>query len=80
MSASTAQTTFWVYAALMGVSLSSIFLVYTGGSIDGDWNDRSRDSCLSLAAPNCSLTELRIDSAVACNGGQPRKRVQAAME
>jgi hypothetical protein len=33
MSASTAQTTFWVYAALMGVSLSSIFLVYTGGSI-----------------------------------------------
>ncbi|GGF00701.1 Bax inhibitor-1/YccA family protein [Stappia taiwanensis] len=33
MSASTAQTTFWAYAALMGVSLSSIFLVYTGGSI-----------------------------------------------
>ena len=33
MSASTAQTTFWIYAALMGVSLSSIFLVYTGGSI-----------------------------------------------
>lgn len=33
MSASTAQTTFWVYAALMGLSLSSIFLVYTGGSI-----------------------------------------------
>jgi len=33
MSASTAQTTFWVYAALMGVSLSSIFLVFTGGSI-----------------------------------------------
>ncbi|WP_439530268.1 Bax inhibitor-1/YccA family protein [Pannonibacter sp.] len=33
MSASTAQITFWVYAALMGVSLSSIFLVYTGGSI-----------------------------------------------
>lgn len=33
MSASTAQMTFWVYAALMGVSLSSIFLVYTGASI-----------------------------------------------
>ncbi|ADZ68875.1 Bax inhibitor-1/YccA family protein [Polymorphum gilvum] len=33
MSASAAQTTFWIYAALMGASLSSIFLVYTGGSI-----------------------------------------------
>lgn len=33
MSASTAQVSFWVYAALMGASLSSIFLVYTGGSI-----------------------------------------------
>jgi FtsH-binding integral membrane protein len=33
MSASAAQTTFWVYAAIMGVSLSSIFLVFTGGSI-----------------------------------------------
>ncbi len=33
MSASTAQTTFWIYAALMGLSLSSIFLVYTGNSI-----------------------------------------------
>ncbi|WP_310621828.1 Bax inhibitor-1/YccA family protein [Flexibacterium corallicola] len=33
MSASSAQTTFWVYAALMGVSLSSIFMVYTGNSI-----------------------------------------------
>ncbi|MFB7145611.1 Bax inhibitor-1/YccA family protein [Agrobacterium deltaense] len=33
MSVSAAQTTFWVYAALMGVSLSSIFLVYTGQSI-----------------------------------------------
>ncbi|NTF33298.1 Bax inhibitor-1 family protein [Rhizobium skierniewicense] len=33
MSVSAAQATFWGYAALMGVSLSSIFLVYTGQSI-----------------------------------------------
>jgi FtsH-binding integral membrane protein len=33
MSVSAAQTTFWVYAALMGLSLSSIFMVYTGASI-----------------------------------------------
>lgn len=33
MSVSAAQTTFWVYAGLMGLSLSSIFLVYTGASI-----------------------------------------------
>ena len=33
MSASKAQGTFWVFAALMGASLSSIFLVYTGASI-----------------------------------------------
>ena len=33
MSAATAQMTFWVYAAMMGVSLSSIFLVFTGASI-----------------------------------------------
>ena len=33
MSASKAQTTFWVFAALMGASLSSIFLLYTGTSI-----------------------------------------------
>ena len=33
MSVSAAQTTFWAYAALMGVSLSSIFLVFTGQSI-----------------------------------------------
>jgi uncharacterized protein len=33
MSVSAAQTTFWAYAALMGVSLSSIFLVYTAPSI-----------------------------------------------
>jgi uncharacterized protein len=33
MSASKAQTTFWVFAALMGASLSSIFLIYTGASI-----------------------------------------------
>ena len=30
MSVSSAQTTFWVFAALMGLSLSSIFLAYTG--------------------------------------------------
>ena len=29
MTASSAQTTFWVFASLMGLSLSSIFLVYT---------------------------------------------------
>jgi FtsH-binding integral membrane protein len=33
MQASTAQGLFWLYAGLMGVSLSSIFLVYTGASI-----------------------------------------------
>ena len=33
MSASKAQTTFWIFAALMGASLSSIFLIYTGASI-----------------------------------------------
>ena len=33
MSASKAQTLFWVFAALMGASLSSIFLIYTGASI-----------------------------------------------
>jgi len=33
MSVSAAQTSFWVYAALMGLSLSSIFLIYTGQSI-----------------------------------------------
>ncbi len=33
MSAATAQLVFYVYAALMGLSLSSIFLVYTGASI-----------------------------------------------
>ncbi|WP_099867178.1 Bax inhibitor-1/YccA family protein [Pararhizobium haloflavum] len=33
MSVSAAQTTFWVYSALMGLSLSSIFLVFTGQSI-----------------------------------------------
>ncbi len=33
MSVSSAQTTFWIFAALMGLSLSSIFLVYTSTSI-----------------------------------------------
>jgi FtsH-binding integral membrane protein len=33
MSAGTAQLVFWAFAAVMGLSLSSIFLVYTGASI-----------------------------------------------
>jgi len=33
MSSSTAQGVFWLFAALMGLSLSSIFVIYTGASI-----------------------------------------------
>jgi uncharacterized protein len=33
MSTSTAQAVFWVFAALMGLSLSSLFVIYTGTSI-----------------------------------------------
>jgi FtsH-binding integral membrane protein len=33
MSVSAAQATFWAYAALVGLSLSSIFLIYTGQSV-----------------------------------------------
>ena len=33
MSAGAAQATFWIYASLMGLSLASIFLVFTGQSI-----------------------------------------------
>ena len=33
MRASTAMTLFWVYAALMGISLSSLLMVYTGASV-----------------------------------------------
>jgi uncharacterized protein len=33
LSESSAKTLFWVYAALMGASLSTIFLAYTGASI-----------------------------------------------
>jgi len=33
MSAGAAQATFWTYAALMGLSLASIFLLFTGTSI-----------------------------------------------
>ncbi|KFB08644.1 Bax inhibitor-1/YccA family protein [Nitratireductor basaltis] len=33
LSVAAAQTTFWVYSALVGLSLSTIFLVYTGESI-----------------------------------------------
>ena len=33
MQASTAQMVFWLYAGLMGLSLASVFLVFTGASI-----------------------------------------------
>ena len=33
MSAAKAQTVFWIFAALMGLSLSWILLVYTGASV-----------------------------------------------
>ena len=33
MTAAKAQTTFWIFAALMGLSLSSILLIYTGMSV-----------------------------------------------
>ena len=33
MSASTAQMTFWAFCAVMGLSMASIFLVFTGASI-----------------------------------------------
>jgi FtsH-binding integral membrane protein len=33
MSSQTAQAVFWAFAALMGLSLSSIFVIYTGASI-----------------------------------------------
>jgi FtsH-binding integral membrane protein len=33
MQASTAQALFWAFAAVMGLSLSSIFVIYTGSSI-----------------------------------------------
>jgi hypothetical protein len=33
MSASTAKAIFWVYAVLMGLSLSTVLLVYTGASV-----------------------------------------------
>jgi len=33
MQASTAQMVFWIYSGLMGLSLSTIFLIYTGASI-----------------------------------------------
>ena len=33
MSVSAAQTTFWIFSAIMGLSLSSIFIQYTGSSI-----------------------------------------------
>jgi len=33
MSVAAAQTTFWIYAGLVGLSLSTIFLVFTGESI-----------------------------------------------
>src|SRR5215510_9497341 len=33
MSAFAAQATYWIYAGLMGLSLSSLFLVFTGASV-----------------------------------------------
>ena len=33
MSVSAAQLTFWAFAAIMGLSMASIFLVFTGASI-----------------------------------------------
>jgi len=33
LSTAKAQTAFWIFAALMGASLSSIFVIYTGTSI-----------------------------------------------
>ena len=33
MSFATAQTTFWIYSAVMGISLATILFVYTGASI-----------------------------------------------
>ena len=33
MSFSAAQTTYWVFAAIMGLSMASIFLMYTGASV-----------------------------------------------
>jgi len=33
MKSSTAQTIFWVFAALMGASLATVFLVFTGASV-----------------------------------------------
>ncbi len=33
MSAGTAQTMFWIFAGLVGLSLASIFIVYTGASV-----------------------------------------------
>src|SRR5690606_36174547 len=37
-STSTLQAMFWGFAVLMGLSLSTIFLVYTGGSIAGTFS------------------------------------------
>ena len=33
MSLQTAQTTFWIFAALMGISIAPVLLVYTGASV-----------------------------------------------
>jgi len=33
MSLATAQTTFWIYAALMGIGLAPVLLLYTGASV-----------------------------------------------
>ena len=33
MSFGTAQTTFWIYAGLMGISMATIFMTFTGASV-----------------------------------------------
>jgi len=49
ISTTTARILFWAYATLLGVSLSTIFLVYTGGSIAQTFFATSAAfACLSL--------------------------------
>ena len=38
MSAAKAQTVFWIFAALMGLSLSSIFVVYTEAAVSQEFS------------------------------------------
>ncbi|HEX8655573.1 MAG TPA: Bax inhibitor-1/YccA family protein [Allosphingosinicella sp.] len=49
ISTGTAKTLFWVYALLMGLSLSTVFLVYTSGSIaQAFFATAAGFACLSL--------------------------------